>query len=129
MSLLEFSPRSYFSSRKYNIVQNGASIGEIDFALLREQGTIKIGGASYNASREGLTSGAFFLEANGNRLVSADKPSALHRLFTVQIGGKAYTLKAASTFGRAFVFTENDKEVGSIAPRELLQPKVQRRAS
>lgn len=117
MSLLEFGPRSWFSSRVYGIVQDGTPIGEIDCAWLREQGTIKIGGASYSASREGLMSGAFFLAANGQRLASADKPSALHRLFTVQIGNKTYTLKAASTLGRSFVLTENDREVGSIAPQ------------
>jgi hypothetical protein len=38
-------------------------------------------------------------------------------LFEVQIGGKDYTLKGASTFGRSFVLTENDREIGSIAPK------------
>jgi hypothetical protein len=117
MSLLEFGPRSWFSSRVYGIAQNGAPIGEIDCAWLREEGTIKIGSTSYSASREGLMSGAFFLAANGQRLASADKPSALHRLFKVQIGGKTYTLKGASTFGRSFVLTEDDREVGSISPQ------------
>ena len=124
MSLLEFGPRSWFSSRVYDIVQNGAPIGEIDCAWLSEKGTIKLGSSSYAASREGLLSGAFFLEANGKRLVSAEKPSALHRLFTLQIGGKAYSLKAASTFGRAFVLTENDREVGSIAPQGFFGRKA-----
>lgn len=120
MSLLEFGPRSWFSSRVYGIAQNGAPIGEIDCAWLREEGTIKIGSASYSALREGLMSGAFFLAANGQQLASAEKPSALHRLFKVQIGGKTYTLKGASTFGRSFVLTEDDREVGSIAPQGFL---------
>jgi hypothetical protein len=124
MSLLEFGPRSWFSSRVYGIVQDGTPIGEIDCEWMRERGTIKLGSASYAVSREGLTSGAFFLEANGKRLVSAEKPSALHQLFTVQIGVKAYTLKAKSIFGRAFVLTENDREVGSIAPQGFLGRKA-----
>jgi hypothetical protein len=124
MSLLEFGPRSWFSGRVYGIVQDGTPIGEIDCAWLREQGTIKIGSAGYTASREGLASGAFFLEANGTHLISAEKPSALHRLFTVQIGGRAYTLKGASTFGRAFVLTESDREVGSIAPQGFFGRKA-----
>ena len=91
MSLLEFGPRSWFSSRNYSIVQNGAPIGEIQCAWVREQGTIRIGGANYTASREGLMSGAYILEANGTRLVSAEKPSALHRLFTFQVGARQHS--------------------------------------
>jgi hypothetical protein len=124
MSLLEFGPRSWFSPGIYNVVQNGAPIGEIDCAWLREQGTIKIGGASYACSREGLMSGAFFLEANGQRLASAEKPSALHELFTVKIGDKSYTLKKASIFGRSFVLTKNDRQVGLIAPKRFFGRKA-----
>jgi hypothetical protein len=124
MSLLEVSPRSWFSSRDYNIAHNGAAVGEIHCAWAREQGKITIGPANYTASRDGLTSGAFFLEANGTRLISADKPSALHRSFTMQIGSKAYTLKAASAFGRAFVLTEGERDVGSIAPQGLFGRKT-----
>jgi hypothetical protein len=124
MSVLEVKPRSWLSSRDYGIVQNGASLGEIHCAWAREQGKITIGDRSYTASREGLTSGAFFLEANGTRLVSADKPSALHRSFTLQVGGKAYMLKAASAFGRTFVLTDGDRDVGSIAPRGLFGRKA-----
>jgi hypothetical protein len=61
-------------------------------------------------------SGAFYLEIDGNRLASAEKPSAFRRLFTVQVGVKSYTLKAESAFGNAFVLTEHDREIGSIAP-------------
>jgi hypothetical protein len=68
-------------------------------------------------------SGAFFLEANGKRLVSADKPSALHRSFTLQVG-KAYTLQGASIFRRAFVLSEEDRRVGSIAPLRFFGRKA-----
>ena len=124
MGLLEFGPKSWFSTRDYNIVQNGRTVGEIDCAWVQERGTIKIGSTSYIASRDGLISGTFFLESNGKRLVSADKPSALHRSFTMQLGGRAFTLKAASTFGRAFVLTEGDHEVGSVAPQGFFGRKA-----
>lgn len=124
MSLLEFGPRSWFSSRNYNIVQNGTLIGEINCAWARERGSIRIGDASYTASREGLVSGAFFLEASGRRLVSAEKPNALHRLFTLHLAGKTFTLKAASAFWRAFVLIEGDREVGTIAPLGLFTRKA-----
>lgn len=116
MSLLEFGPRSWFSSRNYNIVQNGTLIGEINCAWARERGSIRIGDA--------LVSGAFFLEASGRRLVSAEKPNALHRLFTLHLAGKTFTLKAASAFWRAFVLIEGDREVGTIAPLGLFTRKA-----
>jgi hypothetical protein len=51
---------------------DGASIGDIKCAWVLEQGTITIGGTRYLVSREALISGAFFLEADGKRLVTAD---------------------------------------------------------
>jgi len=114
MSVLEFSPKSLFSMRNYRIVQDGGPVGEIDCGRVREGATITIGGTSYTASREGLLSGAYHLEAAGNRLASAEWARA-HRRFTVQAGGRNYALKAASWFGRAFVLTENEVQIGSIA--------------
>ena len=116
MSALEFGLKSYFQLRLYSIARDGAPVGEIDCARLWERATITVGGTTYSAAREGKMSGAFYLEANGNRLVSAEKPSALHRLFIVQVDGRTYTLKAAGAFGRAFVLTEHEVQIGSIAP-------------
>jgi hypothetical protein len=89
-----------------------------------EQGTITIGGTRYLVSREALMSGAFFPEANGKRLVTADKPSAFHRSFTLQVGGKSFTLKAGSAFGRSFVLTQGDQDIGFIAPLGLFGRKA-----
>ena len=42
----------------------------------------------------------------------------------MQLGGRAFTLKATSTFGRAFVLTEGDHAVGSVAPQGFFGRKA-----
>ncbi len=115
MSLLEFFPKSFFSMRRFRIVRDGVPVGEIDGGRMREQATITIGGATYAAAREGLMSGAYYLEAGGKRLASAERPSVFSRRFTLQTGAKTYSFGAASAFGRSFALTENGVDVGTIA--------------
>ncbi|MGB6536318.1 MAG: hypothetical protein WBF58_10185 [Xanthobacteraceae bacterium] len=116
MSTLEFGLKSFFRPRIYAIARDGAPAGEIECARMWERATITIGGTSCSAAREARMSGAFYLEANGVRLANAEKSSAMHRLFTMQVGGRTLVLKAASTFGRTFVLTERETQIGSIAP-------------
>ena len=61
-------------------------------------------------------SGVFYLDMDGSRLASADKPSARKPLFTVRAGGRTFTLKKASMFSRAYIVTEGAAQIGSIAP-------------
>ena len=108
MSLLEFGLRGWFSMI-YKIVQNGASIGEIQLP-----GTLKIGDTSY-VLRDDILGAHYLEDENGRRLVTAARPSGItFRLFTLPIGDKAYVLKATSILGTDFVLLENGREVGSI---------------
>ena len=123
MSVLEYGPKSLFKLLTYSIVRDGLLVGEIDCSFLGEQATITIGGGSYFATRDDSTSnGGFYLEADGHRVADAQKPDPT-RLFTVQVGAKNFTLKAASMFDSAFVLIENGEEVGSIAPKGLYSAK------
>jgi hypothetical protein len=113
MSSLEFGPKSLFTMRNYDIVKSGAPVGEI---VGRRMGaTITIGGKSYAAAREGVMSSAYYLEADGNRVARAERASGFKGGFTLQTGGRTYLLRTASALGRAFVLTENEIKVGSIA--------------
>ena len=116
MTALQFGLKSFFRPRMYSIDRDGAQIGEIECSRLWEGATITLGGTSYTAARDGRMSGAFYIEKNGNRLASADKPSARKPLFTVRAGDRVFTLEKASTFARTFILTEGDRQVGSIAP-------------
>jgi hypothetical protein len=115
MRLLEFSVKGFFLPSIYPIACDGAPIGKIESDMFWESATITIGGASYSATREGYLSGAFYLAADGHRLVSAEKPSAWKSLFTVQVGGRTYTLRPANDWPPTLVLTEHELKIGRIA--------------
>jgi hypothetical protein len=123
MSQLVFGPKGFFTTRRYGITRDGVPVGEILGSRVWQQAAITIGSAKYEAAREAKISDTFYLAANGNRLASAETASILKGGFTVQAGGKTYTLKAASLFGRAFVLAENAVEVGRIARRGFFSRK------
>jgi hypothetical protein len=117
MSVLEFAPTGIFQMRHYRITQDGVPVGKIDCGRMRGGATITIRDATYTAAREGLMSGAYYLEANGNRLASAVAASAFKGGFVVQAGSRTFTLARASSFGRSFALTENTVPIGKIAPQ------------
>ena len=121
MSTLKCFPRSFFfSPRNHCLVQGDTLVGEIDWRKTWgpwAKVTITIGGASYIASSDNSIAGTWYLEADGERLASAENRSIFfRRLFMVHTGGQTYILKAASAFSGTFLLIENDKEIGSIAP-------------
>lgn len=116
MNVLQFGLKSFFRPRMYRIDREGAQVGEIECTRLWEGATITLGGTRYTAGREGKMSGVFYLETDGSRLASADKPSARKPLFTVRAGGRTFALKKASMFSRAYIVTEGAVQIGSIAP-------------
>jgi hypothetical protein len=123
MSMLELVPLGWFSW-DFSVLQDGSPIAEIDISSWREKGVLAVGGSSYNVYREGLISGQFILELNGTPLAHAEKPSALHRSFTIQHEGKTYILKAESVLGRTFLLLENDRRIGSITPAGMFTRKA-----
>lgn len=123
MSVLEFAPTGLFQMRRYRITQAGVAVGEIDSRGMRQRATITIGGATYTAAREGMISGAYYLEANGHRLASAVNASAFKGGFIVQADGRTITLARASAFGRAYALTENGTRIGTIAPQGFFSRK------
>jgi hypothetical protein len=123
MSVIEFAPTGIFQMRRYRIAQDGAAVGEIDCRKMRQGATIVIGGATYTTGRDGVMSGAFYLEGNGSRLASAVPASAFKGGFIVQTGGRTLTLARASAFGRTFALTENGAAIGTIAPQGFFSRK------
>ena len=116
MTVLEFGLKSFFRRRKYRIDRDGAQVGEIECARRWEGATVMFDGTRYTAGRDGKMSGAFYIETNGGRLASADKPGAWKPLFTIRANGRTITLKKASVFSRGYVVTESDVQIGTIAP-------------
>jgi hypothetical protein len=115
MSTLEFFPKRTFSMRRYTLTRAGVEIGQIDCGGMRQPATLTVGGASYNPVSEGVLRTKFHLDAGGVRIADVEPAGTYFRRFIVHAGAKTYTLKVASWFGRNFVLTENDVEVGRIA--------------
>jgi len=115
MTTLEFFPNRTLSIRHYTLTRDGAEIGQIDCGGVRQPATLTVGGATYNPVSEGALRPKFHLDAGGTRIANVELAGTLFRRFVVHAGAKTCTLKVASWFGRSFVLTENDVEVGRIA--------------
>ena len=114
--MLEARPVGIFS-QDFGIEAEGQKIALLDVALSwRETGAISIGGQPYKLYREGLMSGAFLLENEGQTVARAIKPSAFRSRFDLEFNARQYALKRASAFGRSFSVFQGEAVVGSIRP-------------
>ena len=117
--MLRAAPTSWWS-QDYKLLEGDTVVAIIDVSCWREAGELNVKGASYRVYREGLMSGAFILEGlletGGQIRARAEKPSALHRSFLVEHGGRQYTLEAESAFLRKFVLAEGGQLRGSVYP-------------
>jgi hypothetical protein len=120
--MLRASPVGWFSWN-FILTEAGERLAEINLAWLREAGQLSVGEESYRVYREGIMSGAFVLEKDGERLARAEKPSAVYRSFNVYFGDKVYVLEAESAFRRKFVLNCGGEPVGSIYPEGALTRK------
>ena len=105
-------------------MENDRRVAEIKTSSLGENGTLSINGQSCRAYREGVLSGDFFLEYEGQTIARAQKPSAFLNAFNIEYSDRGYSLKKESLIGRSFVLIEGDLEVGSIRPQGLLSRKA-----
>ena len=121
--MLQLVPQSWFAWN-FDVLENDRPIAEIKTSSLRESGTISIDGPSYSAYREGLLSGDFILEQNGQPLVRAQKPSAFLNSFNVEHSGRSFTLQKESLIGRSFVLMEGNCQTGSIQAKGFLTRKA-----
>jgi hypothetical protein len=82
-------------------------------------GSVDVDGKTYSASRKTFF-GDFILDLNGEVLISATKPDAFSRSFTVSFGGREYILEAESAVSRRFILFDGDNEIGSIDPEYMM---------
>jgi hypothetical protein len=111
--MLEAKPISIFS-RDFRIEAEGRQIALLDVAFWREAGEVSIEGRPYELYREGLMSGDFVLESEGQTLARAIKPSAWFSEFDLEIKGRRYLLKRHFIFGKSFSVLQDDAVVGSV---------------
>jgi len=97
---------------------------EISLGWLREAGRLTVSGATYALGREGLMSGAFFLEGDLGRVATARKPNAFTRSFEVSIDRRNYVFRASAPIVRTFVLERGGKVVGTVRPVALLSRRA-----
>lgn len=85
-------------------------IASIDLKALREGADLRMKGEPFRIFRESLLSGAFVLEAFGEELARAEKPSAFRRRFVIHFAGRRFELEAVSLFGRSFVMLDQGSD-------------------
>lgn len=119
MGVLQARPKRWLSWG-FELYEAERLIATMDMTWLSEGGSFVWEGAQYTLSREGLWSGDFVLQGNGQTPARATKPSAFVRRFEVHVGSRALTLEAASLFTRKFQLIENGSVVGSITPKHAL---------
>jgi hypothetical protein len=99
------------------LVRDGArDVATLDFAFLTEQGTIHYKGMDYRIGKHGVLSGRWTLLLGSSPVATAQKPSALFRLFKVTGEDTTLVLKAFSPFSRCFDIFSGSTPVGSIQP-------------
>ncbi len=111
--MLKVRPKSAFSQR-YEILDGRKKLTTVNIGWWREAGEFQLGGEKYKIGRQGLGSGLFYVEQDGEVLASAEKPSALRNRFTVHHDGTRYELSRRSLLGRAFDLKRSGTSVGSM---------------
>ena len=98
----------------FDVLDNGNKIAEIKSSSLPDSGTFLLADGDLRAYREGLFTGDYLLESDGQIVARAQKPSAFRNSFEIASAGKSYTLKKESLVGRSFVLLQGDIAVGSV---------------
>jgi hypothetical protein len=100
-------------------VRGPAGEGATTINVLSEQGSLSLGGAAYEVVKHGPMSGFWTLEANGEIVAEARKPSVMFRTVVVTCGEAALRVQAASAFTRTFELIIGESVVGSVRPVHL----------
>lgn len=102
----------------WNFLVRGTAAGDaiVTFNFLSEQGTIALGGMTFQVVKHGWLSGHWSLESGAGPYAQAVKPNALYRSFNIDAGGKEFQVAAASAFGRTFSIAADGQTLGTIRP-------------
>jgi hypothetical protein len=117
--MLIATPKRWFSWDFEVHEGGGQPVGDVRVSAWRERGAVTVDGIEYPVTREGVV-GAFTLAGAGGVLARAVKPSALHRMFTLEHDGKEYVLKAVSAWGRDFALLDGEVQIGVVRPARAL---------
>lgn len=101
-------------SRNYRIRGLPEGEAEVLFDTMSEQGDIILGSQALRVRKHGIASGRWTLEADGEVLAEAVKPSAMSRAIEIHTLGSTFTLRPRSIISNAFEVHHKGNHCGSI---------------
>src|SRR5687768_1273255 len=122
--MLEMIPKSMFSN-DFSFRSPDHELIKLDVSQWREVGKFTLKQDEFTLYREGEWKGKlklrgdFVLAKNGQVTVRAKKVSVFRSTFSVDLGGKEFTLKSKSVLSRTFVVLQNGREMGSVRRANL----------
>lgn len=122
--MLRAVPKGLFSWRFAVYDEAGEEVARLHQSSFREKGSITVNGVECTISREPGW-GAFMLEAGGDELARAVKPSAFVRRFEISYDGQDYSLQARSAFTRTFVLRRGEEAIGTVSAEHPFTRKAQ----
>jgi hypothetical protein len=123
MGQMTVVPRHWFSWNFRVMDSVGMPWAEIGLSSWRERGSVSVENRQYRVTREGLT-GPFVLLGASGESARASKASVFKQEFTLAIGGRDYTLKKSSWWGREFALWDGATRVGSVVPAHWLSRRA-----
>lgn len=116
--MLVATPRGIFNWN-FVVSRNGAFVGEIEVARIRERGEIRIGNETYSVERTSLLEGTFVLR-QGDRMLASAKKLSLRRHLELAVDGRVLQIKGV-LFKRVHRVLEQDRVIGCVAPARLFR--------
>ena len=113
--MIQAIPKGLFSGG-FQLQRDDRFVAELNASSWREKADVVIEGAAYQLYREGMLSGAFVLDREGERVARAHKVSVFTDTFELQIGKRSFTLRKESIWSRRFGLYEGDERIGGITP-------------
>ena len=113
--MLEAVPTNIFSNN-IRLEQQNELIGEVDLSPWREKARLELPEGTYTLRREGLWSGDYLLERDGNVLARAMRTSFFQCNFAVVLPNREVTLRKLSIWNRRFGLFDGDQQIGSVYP-------------
>jgi hypothetical protein len=113
--MMEAVPKGWFG-RYFELHHHRRPIATLDVSAWREGAKIEIGGKLHQFKRERMFGGAFLLQRGDEVLARATKPSALKKVFELEVDGRSFTFKRLSGFRREFGLFAGNQHIGGVAP-------------
>jgi hypothetical protein len=104
----------------FAISQETRPIAVIDMSWFHERAEVRVGNQVFEVRRDSVVHGTFSLHGGDELLATAQKESALARIFSVDVAGRLLELKAAAFWRRDFELVDHGALIGRVSSTSWL---------